>query len=275
MAKQKQGVNLASRQSAFDARLQLLRNDHTSPSLTVAHQAIDLAEDWLETGLNPKRLALEFYTMHPRLALVANLARILEEDDPAIVVSLRRLRKSLREGNRRIAEALTELSVPNPVVVTISNSATVCDALVHIGARAVYVVDARPGGESTQMAEQLRRRLVSPGSEVNVHLVEAATIANVVQCVDCAVVGIDAVSRSGAVLHKIGTLPLALCCRHFERPFFALGHSLKQVDHEFEESVPAHNIPETRVFDITPAQLISRIVTERTRNAPSRAAAKR
>jgi translation initiation factor 2B subunit (eIF-2B alpha/beta/delta family) len=97
-----------------------------------------------------------------------------------------------------------------------------------------------------------------------IHLIEAATIGNIVPRVDCAVVGADAISRTGAVLHKVGTLPLALCCRHFGKPLYALGHSLKQVDHEIDEPPPPHSVPETRVFDITPAQLVTAIVTERT-----------
>jgi translation initiation factor 2B subunit (eIF-2B alpha/beta/delta family) len=266
VAQRKQGMIATNRRSAFDVRLQLLRNDHTSPSLALAHQAIDLTEDWIEAGLHPKRLALEFHAMHPRLALVANLARMIEEEDPGILDSLRLLRASLREGNRRIAETFAKLCTPNPTIITLSNSATVCDALVHIGTRAVYVVDARPGSESPQMAAQLRRRLTpsESGPAAEVHLIEAATIGNIVPRVDCAVVGTDAISRSGAVLHKVGTLPLALCCRHFGKPLYALGHSLKQVDHELEEPPPPHSLPETRVFDVTPAQLVTALVTERT-----------
>jgi translation initiation factor 2B subunit (eIF-2B alpha/beta/delta family) len=248
--------------------LQLLRNDHTSASLTLAHQAIDLAEDWLESGLDARRLALELFTMHAGLALIANLARMLQEEDPSIpsiLESLRLLRESLREGNRRIAERLAELVAPGPTVITLSNSGTVCDALVHLETRAVYLVDSRPGGESAQMAEQLRRRLGRPGHECAVHLIEATTIGNIVPQVDCAVVGTDSISRSGAVLHKVGTLPLALCCHYFQKPFYALGHSLKQVDHDFDELPPANSVLETQVFDLTPSELITCVVTERTR----------
>jgi translation initiation factor 2B subunit (eIF-2B alpha/beta/delta family) len=263
LVKSSRAVKSRSRENAFDVRLQLLRNDHTSPSLALAHQAIDLAEDWLQAGLHPKRLARELASMHPGLALIANLARMLEEEDPGILRSLRLLRESLREGNRRIAEGLAELVAPNPTVITLSNSATVCDALVHLGTCAVYLLDSRPGGESAQMAEQLRRRLARPDREAVVHLVEATTIGNIVPQVDCAIVGTDSISRSGAVLHKVGTLPLALCCHYFEKPFYALGHSLKQVDHEFAELPPANSGLETQVFDLTPPELITCIVTER------------
>jgi translation initiation factor 2B subunit (eIF-2B alpha/beta/delta family) len=118
------------------------------------------------------------------------------------------------------------------------------------------------------MAVELRRRLThsESGPAAEIHLIEAATIGNIVPRVDCAVVGSDAISRSGAVLHKVGTLPLALCCRHFEKPVYALGHSLKQVEQELDEPPPPHSVPETRVFDITPAQLVTALVTERTEN---------
>jgi len=148
--------------------------------------------------------------------------------------------------------------------------------LVHLGTRVVYLMDSRPGGESAQMAEQLRRRLARPGQDSAVHLIEATTIGNVVPQVDCAVVGTDAISRSGAVLHKVGTLPLALCCSYFQKPFYAVGHTLKQLDHDIDELPPANGALETQIFDLTPAELITRIVTERTGSMaehPSRRAA--
>ena len=95
------------------------------------------------------------------------------------------------------------------------------------------------------------------------HLIEATTIGNVVPHVDCAVVGTDSISRSGSILHKVGTLPLALCCRHFQKPFYAVGHSLKQVDHEFSNAPQGNGVLEAQIFDRTPAKLITRVVTER------------
>lgn len=260
----KQRGAAANRQRVLDVRLQLLRNDHTTPSLTIAHQAIDLAKDWVEAGLHPKRLALEFHSMHPGRALIANLAQMLDDAEERTVASLRLLQESLREGNRQIAERLAGLVPRDPVVISLSNSATVRDALAHIGARAVYLVDSRPGSESVQMADQLRRCLSLQGRDAPIHLIEANAIGNIVPRVDCAVVGSDSVSRSGAVLHKVGTLPLALCCRHFGKSFYALGHSLKQIDHELIELPPANGVLETQVFDITPAELITCMVTERT-----------
>jgi translation initiation factor 2B subunit (eIF-2B alpha/beta/delta family) len=248
---------------ALEVRLELLRNDHTSPSLTLAHRAIDLAEDWLESGAHPKRLARELSGMHPGVALIANLARMLEEDDPHLTQSLRMMRGSLQEGNQLIAEKLAELVSHHPIVITLSNSATVCDALAYVGCRVAYVLESRPGGEDARMVKGLRARLSRPEQPAEVHLMEATTIGNVVPHVDCAVVGADAISRSGAVLHKVGTLPLALCCRYFHKPFYALGHSLKQVDHEFGEPPQTNGVLETQIFDCTPAELLTRVVTER------------
>ena len=264
---------MGNRSTAFEVRLELLRNDHTSPSLTLAHRAIDLAEDWLESGAHPRRLARELSEMHPGLALIANVARMIEEDDPHLVRSLRLMRGSLQEGNQLIAERLAELVSPHPVVITLSNSGTVCDALAYVGCRVAYVLESRPGGEDAQMVEGLRNRLSRPGEPAEVHLMEATAIGNVVPHVDCAVVGTDAISRSGAVLHKVGTLPLALCCQYFRKPFYALGHSLKQIDHEFGDPPQTNGALETRIFDCTPGELITRVVTERsTYSAVSEAA---
>lgn len=263
MSKKARQTQPGSRESALDARLQLLRNDHSSPSLTLAHEAIDLAEDWLKAGSHPKRLARELLSMHPGLALIVNVARLLEEEDPDVVRSLDRLRESLREGKACIAARLTEQVPPHSTVITLSNSSTVCEALVYLQANGVYVVESRPVSESLQMAERLRDRLALAGQGAAVHLIEANTIGNVVPEVDCAIVGTDTISRSGAVLHKVGTLPLALCCHYFQKPFYAIGHSLKQIDQDFDELPPGNGVLEAQIFDITPRELITQIITER------------
>jgi translation initiation factor eIF-2B subunit delta len=260
---------LGTRSAALEVRLELLRSDHVSPSLALTDRAIDLAEDWVDSGAHPKRLARELSNMHPGLALIANLARLLEESEPHLRQSLRMLRGSLQESNRLIAERLAELVPPHPVAITLSSGPTVRDALAYLGCRAVYVLESRPGGEGTQIVQQLRRLLRRPEQEAEVHLIEATTIGNVVPHVDCAVVEADAISRSGALRHKVGTLPLALCCWHFQKPFYVVGQSLQKLDHEFDDLPRNNGVLEAQIFDYTGAELITHIVTERAMSLPA------
>jgi len=173
------------------------------------------------------------------------------------------VRQSLAEGNQRIAERLRRWIAPRSSVITLSNSSTVRDALLLLPAAAVYVLESHPGGEGAQMADALRAGMASRQSSATVQLIPDAAMGNVVPRVDCALVGIDTYDRTGAILHKVGTLPLALCCRHFGKPFYAAGHSFKFADRVLGGLPEPKAALEAQLFDCTPAELITRLVTER------------
>jgi len=96
--------------------------------------------------------------------------------------------------------------------------------------------------------------------------------------VDLVLVGTDRVTRNGDVVNKIGTLNLAVLCKHFGVPFYvacpsstydaATAHG---ADVPIEERDPAEvlGIAAARVparnpaFDVTPAELVTGIITER------------
>lgn len=95
--------------------------------------------------------------------------------------------------------------------------------------------------------------------------------------VDLVLVGTDRVTRNGDVVNKIGTLALAVLCRHFGVPFYvacpsstydpdtACGDEVIIEERDPAEvlgtaaaPVPARN----PAFDVTPAALVSGIITE-------------
>lgn len=91
------------------------------------------------------------------------------------------------------------------------------------------------------MAQAVEKQLEDVGGRVQ--SIADAVIGNVVPQVDCALIGIDTFDLSGAIYHKAGTLPLALCCR--------------------QGAVPESHKPLSgQIFDRTPPQLITRIITE-------------
>ena len=90
-------------------------------------------------------------------------------------------------------------------------------------------------------------------------------------------VGTDRVTRNGDVVNKIGTLNLAVLCRHFNVPFYvacpsstfdpetATGADVAIEQRGAEEvlgdsaaRVPVHN----PAFDVTPAALVTGLVTD-------------
>jgi methylthioribose-1-phosphate isomerase len=95
--------------------------------------------------------------------------------------------------------------------------------------------------------------------------------------VDLVLVGTDRVTRNGDVVNKIGTLNLAVLCRHFGVPFYVACPSstwnpatATGSDVPIEERDPAEVLgaAAARVnvrnpaFDVTPAELVTGIITE-------------
>lgn len=246
--------------SSLTQRVEHLRCNHTSGALDLALEAIDLARAWMEVGMDLHVLAAQFQRMHPAIAAVRNVGRLLLEDPPTAWRRLEDLAQSLREGNQRIAAHLKALIAPAATIITLSNSSTVRHALFSLRAANVFVMESIPGMEGRSMAHAVAKQLKDVGGRVQ--LIPDSVIGNVVPQVDCALVGIDTFDISGAIYHKVGTLPLALCCRQFDKPLYAAGHSLKCVDGPLG-AVPESDKPlSAQIFDLTPPQLITRIITE-------------
>jgi len=200
--------------------------------------------------------------MHPAIATLANVARLLEAPSAGLASRLTESRASLREGNRGIARNLQQLIPAGSRIITLSNSSTVREALFVLAPAAVYVTQSLPGGEGEAQARELRMGLRGRNAAADVEVVPDSTLANVVPLVDCALVGIDSYDRGGAILHKVGTLPLALCCRQFGKRFYAAGHSLKLSEREVHGRPDPGLSPGEQLFDCTPRDLITAIVTE-------------
>lgn len=227
--------------AAIARRVDQLREDRSSGALDLAIAAIDIALDARDCWPD---LAREFQSLHAAIVTVANVGRLLGTTNP----DLAGLRHSLVKGNAKIAAHLAPLLPDGVRIVTISNSSTVAAALKGASPAAVYTLESLPGGEGRVLADKLGATVVPD-----------AAMGRVVPSIDCALVGVDAYDRSGAIIHKVGTLPLALCCAHFRKPFYAAGHSFKlsPVDTAELETGPH--------FDRTPPELITAIVTEQGR----------
>ena len=246
--------------SSLTQRVEHLRCNHTSGALDLALEAIELAGAWRQAGMDLHVLAAQFQRMHPAIAAVRNVGRLLLEDPRTAWRRLEDLAQSLREGNQRIAAHLKALIAPAATIITLSNSSTVRHALISLRAASVFVMESLPGREGRSMVQSVEKKLKDVGGRVQ--LIPDSVIGNVVPQVDCALVGIDTFDISGAIYHKVGTLPLALCCRQFDKPLYAAGHSLKCVDGPLG-AVPESDKPlAAQIFDLTPPQLITRIITE-------------
>jgi len=100
--------------------------------------------------------------------------------------------------------------------------------------------------------------------------------------VDCVVVGADRIAANGDVANKVGTYPLAVLARHHGVPFYVAAPTSTidddcptgadiPIEHrdpaEVAEIAGHHLIPagmevENRAFDVTPAALVTALITE-------------
>lgn len=136
----------------------------------------------------------------------------------------------------------------------------------------VFVAESRPGGEGVGLAQALARA----GAQVT--LVPDGASAALIDQAALALVGADSVRADGSVVNKVGTHTLALVARQAGKPVYALAESLKITPPSYplvieelppelsaEQLAPA-SIPglTTRaiVFDVTPARLLTGMVTE-------------
>jgi translation initiation factor eIF-2B subunit delta len=235
-------------------RLERLRNDRVSGAAALALQALDLA---LAAPEDHAELARQLQRMHPAIATVANVGRLLEGG--ASTEELRVLRRSLAEGNQRIAAHAVRILPAGACVLTLSDSSTVEAVFRALAPRRVVVLESQPGGEGRRFAARW-----------NAEVIPDAAMGRRVSEIDYVIAGVDAFDAAGAVVHKIGTLPLALCCAYFHKPFYAAGHSFKLSPVETADLLKSAGAAGAH-FDRTPSELITAILTERGvegRNSP-------
>jgi translation initiation factor 2B subunit (eIF-2B alpha/beta/delta family) len=181
------------------------------------------------------------------------------------VDQFREMIASLGQRNVADAEAAAEDASRNSVailpeegyVLTHSYSSTVRRALeLAVKGRrnlTVYVTESSPGLEGKQLAKDLI------GVGVPVRLIADSAVSAVTSDVDIVLVGADSVLADGSVINKIGTGKIGTLAKEEEIPFCVICESTKFSTLDFVGE-PVH-IEET-LFDLTPSEYISTIVTE-------------
>ncbi len=139
----------------------------------------------------------------------------------------------------------------------------------------VYVMETRPKAQGARLTTWELRRLGIP------HRLIADSAAGLLLqrgMVDVAISGADRVCANGDLVNKVGTYPLALLCREHGVPFYvAAPHSTLDagtpdgasvvIEERAADEVTTFAPPGTEAwnpaFDVTPARLVSALVTER------------
>ncbi len=143
------------------------------------------------------------------------------------------------------------------------------------GAPFVYAMETRPRAQGARLTTWELRRLGIPH-----RLIADSAAGLLVQrgMVDAAISGADRVCANGDVVNKVGTYPLALLCREHGVPFYVAaptstldratpdGTAVEIEERPAEEVTtfaPAGTEAWNPAFDVTPARLVTAVITER------------
>lgn len=138
----------------------------------------------------------------------------------------------------------------------------------------VYVMETRPRAQGARLTTWELRKLGIPH-----RLIADGAIGLLLQrgLAEVALSGADRICANGDLVNKVGTYPLALVCREHDVPFYAAaprstfdpatpdGASVvieERAEEEVTTFAPAGTRAWNPAFDITPAHLVSALITE-------------
>jgi translation initiation factor eIF-2B subunit delta len=182
------------------------------------------------------------------------------------------LSRSSRRAVGEIACRAARILGPDKTLMTHSLSSTVlavCRELQGRGLRMI-VTESRPLTEGRRLAEMLADR------RVPTTYITDAQMGLFVEQADAVVVGADSVLADGAVVNKVGTYPLALVARDRNVPFFVCCESFKLRRERSFDAIALEEMDtaelgfdpppgvtlRNRYFEVTPARLVTRWITE-------------
>ncbi len=178
---------------------------------------------------------------------------------------------NLESALDRIAENGASLIKSGDMILTHCHSHSVVAILRKAKAQGkkfrVIVTETRPLYQGVMTAKDLLR------SKIPVLYSEDSAIGHFMKVTTKVLVGCDAILPNGAIVNKIGTLPLAIVAKHFGKPVYVAGGTIKitpDVQIEFREAgeiIEPKKLPGAKIinpaFDVTPPEFIDQIITEK------------
>jgi len=191
-----------------------------------------------------------------RVLAAANAHTFLEPDQLRQLVSEEG--QSILQGRERAAVSIAiqlRDRLADQVVMTHSASATVHEALLHASPKRAICTVSEPVGEGRAFAEELRTH------GLDVELIDDVDGSKALAAADLFVIGADTVFHDGALCNKIGTTALAEAAQKQGVPTIVACEIVKLAPIEVA-SAPEPSEAERTLFEMTPPELLSEIVTE-------------
>ena len=211
---------------------------------------------------------------------------------------VKRMEADDEAANRRIGGAGAALLPENCRVLTHCNAGSLATVFYGTALGVVYAA-AEQGKIERVWADETRP--LNQGARLSAYELSRAGIPVTLLCdsmaasvmarglVDVVIVGADRIAANGDVANKIGTLGLAILARHFSVPFYVAAPlatfdatcpdgaaiPIEQRDGAEVMAAPPDGVTiENPAFDVTPADLITAIITDRGVFAPAELAAR-
>jgi translation initiation factor 2B subunit (eIF-2B alpha/beta/delta family) len=242
-------------------RVERVAKDDKHGASWLAREAVEAVAEAVQLGEDAFELGRRLVRARPAMGAIAGaLGRVLASGrSPEQIVEEANALVSSRE---RASKAIAVLLAPNVkgVVMTLSASSTVREALVHTPPDRVVCTVSEPGGEGRDLAEDLR------GEGLTVDLVDDPDAEHAVGTVDLLLVGGDTVFRDGSLVNKVGTSGLAEAAKKAGVPVLVACEVIKVSPAEPRD-------PGEERFDLTSPQYIDRYFTEEGDYAPDEIAA--
>ncbi|MGQ9592853.1 MAG: S-methyl-5-thioribose-1-phosphate isomerase, partial [Planctomycetota bacterium] len=225
-----------------------------------------------------RALAGEAFDARRAAELLLEEARAIHREDEELCRAIG------RHGARLLEDGSSVLTHCNAGALATGGSGTAL-AVVYEAVRAgktirVYADETRP---LLQGARLTSWELRASGIDVTVIADGAAASLLASGRVQAAIVGADRIARNGDVANKIGTLAVAIAARRYGVPFYvAAPRTTFDLDLADGSGIPIEERPEEEVlevlglraaprgvrawnpaFDVTPAELVSAIITEK------------
>jgi ribose 1,5-bisphosphate isomerase len=231
--------------------------------IEVADDPVDTREELVDRLVDAARRLAE---SRPRVGAIAGAAgRVLAASQGWQHLDLDDVRQLLREEGQAILDARDRAAasiaihlhdrLDGAVVATHSASATVREALLHTPPKKVICTVSEPIGEGRAFADDLRAQGLSVDLVADEDAPGAVAEANVL------LLGADTVFSCGTLCNKVGTTALAEAARRHEVPVIVAAEIVKLAPINGPDA-PDPGAAERELFELTPPELITAIVTE-------------
>ena len=234
----------------FEQRVQELRKDRRHGASWIARHALEALVGAIEAGEDPLESARALAAARLSMGAVAGaVGRVLAAGrSPDQMIAEAEAIIGCRDRAVKAIAIMLSADIAG-TVMTHSASATVREAVLHNPPERMICTISRPGSEGRALAAELRAEGLS------VELIDDADGPDAVHEAKLLLLGADTVFRDGSLVNKVGTLAIARAAKDAGVPVVVACETFKLAP--FEPEPPVEDL-----FELVPAELIDRVVTE-------------